>query len=136
MKSKATAIWNGKGVDGKGALTTNSKVLNNVPYSYKARIGETPGTTPEELIAAAHAGCFAMKLAFTLDVAGYVPEQLDVNCEVVFEAGAVKSSTLTLKAKIAGIDKAKFDELVSESGKNCPISKLLNAEITVNGTLS
>jgi lipoyl-dependent peroxiredoxin len=136
MKSSANAIWKGKGIDGTGSITTKSNVLHNIPYSYKTRFqGREVGTSPEELVAAAHAGCFAMKLAFLMENEGFVPEEMNVNCDVTLEAGAITTASLTLKAKIPGINKGKFDDLVTNAGQNCPISKLLNTKISVSAEL-
>jgi lipoyl-dependent peroxiredoxin len=135
MKSNAAAIWRGKGKEGSGSLTTKSKVLNSVPYSYKTRFEGPDGTNPEEMIAAAHAGCFAMKLSFVTEGAGCVAEELNVNCEITLEAGTITGSHLTLKAKIPGMNKETFDKCVEDASKNCPISKLLNTKITVDATL-
>jgi osmotically inducible protein OsmC len=135
MKNSATATWKGKGVDGNGTLSSKSKALNGVAYSYKTRTHANLGTNPEELIAAAHAGCFAMKLAFALESAAFVADEINATCEVTFEAGVVTSSHIELKARIAGINKSEFDRLVEDSGKNCPISKLLNTPLTINAEL-
>jgi osmotically inducible protein OsmC len=135
MKRNATAVWQGTGKEGKGTLTTQSSVLNSTQYSYKSRFEEGTGTNPEELVAAAHAGCFSMKLSFNVDAAGFKAERLETKCEVTLENGAITNSHLTLSAKIDGISKAKFDELVADAEKNCPISKSLTAKITVNATL-
>lgn len=135
MKRNATAVWLGTGKEGKGSLTTQSNVLTNTQYSYKSRFEEGIGTNPEELVAAAHAGCFSMKLAFYIDGASFKAERLETKCEITIEDGTITSSHLTLNAKIDGISKAKFDELVEEAKKNCPISKLLNTKITVAATL-
>jgi lipoyl-dependent peroxiredoxin len=135
MKRNATAIWLGTGKEGKGSLTTQSNVLNNTQYSYKSRFEEGTGTNPEELVAAAHAGCFSMKLSFNIDEAGFKAEKLETKCEVTFENGSITNSHLSLTAKVPGIDKAKFDELVAHAEKNCPISKSINAKITVDAKL-
>lgn len=135
MKRKATAIWNGSGKDGKGHLTTQSTTLSKTQYSYKSRFEEGVGTNPEELIAAAHAGCFAMKLSFVLQEAGFTADELNVDCAISLENGAVTSSALTLKAKIPGITKEKFEEAANDAKANCPISKLLNASISLDTTL-
>jgi len=135
MKRNATAVWLGTGKEGKGSLTTQSNVLSNTQYSYKSRFEEGTGTNPEELVAAAHAGCFSMKLSFNVDAAGFKAERLETKCDITLENGSITNSHLTLIAKIDGIDKAKFDELVADAEKNCPISKLLNAKITVSATL-
>lgn len=135
MKNTATAIWKGKGATGEGHISTKSQVLKNTPYSYRTRTQWDNATNPEELVAAAHAGCFAMKLAFVFESAGYSAEEINATCEVTFEAGEVKSSHINLKVKMSGIAKAEFDQLVEDSGKNCPVSKLLNAPQTVHGEL-
>src|SRR5450631_3588184 len=100
MKRTATAIWNGSGKDGKGALTTQSTTLNNTQYSYKSRFEDGVGTNPEELIAAAHAGCFAMKLSFSLQAMGFTADNLEVNDEITLDNGVITQSALKLKAKI------------------------------------
>ena len=135
MKRNATAVWLGTGKDGKGSLTTQSSVLTNAQYSYKSRFEEGIGTNPEELVAAAHAGCFSMKLSFNVDAAGFKADRLETNCVITLDNGTITSSELTLRAKIDGISKEKFDELVAHAEKNCPISMLLNTKITVNATL-
>lgn len=131
MKNKATATWKGRGVDGKGEVSTKSYTLKEIPYSYKTKLDNSWSTTPEELVAAAHAGCFAMKLAFTLESAGYIADEIKAVCEVTFEAGEITSSRIEVKAKVPVIGKSEFDELISESGKNCPVSKLLNAQMGI-----
>ncbi len=135
MKRKATAVWQGSGKTGKGHLTTQSNVLDKTQYSYKSRFEEGTGTNPEELIAAAHAGCFTMKLSFNLGEAGFEPEELETNCAINFENGAITNSHLTVKAKVKGIDDSKFSVLLKDAEKNCPISKLLNTSITSEYTL-
>ena len=136
MKRRATAVWNGSGKDGKGHLTTQSTVLNQTQYSFGSRFEEGIGTNPEELVGAAHAGCFSMKLAFNLQEAGFTPTELKTDAEIVFEEGTIVASNLTLTAKIDGISKDKFDELVKDAEANCPISRLLNTKITVTATLN
>jgi osmotically inducible protein OsmC len=137
MKRNATAIWHGTGKEGKGSLTTPSKVLSNTPYSFKTRFEEgVLGTNPEELVAAAHAGCFTMKLSFNIDAAGFTADKLETKCEINFENGAITNSHLIVSAQVKGISKEKFDEVVADAEKNCPISKLLNTKITVSATLS
>jgi len=135
MKRTATAVWNGSGKDGNGNLTTQSTTLNKTQYSYKSRFEEGVGTNPEELIAAAHAGCFAMKLSFVLGGAGFTPNSLDVTSTVSLEDGAIKSSHLVLKASIPGISAEKFKECADDAKANCPVSKVLNAEITLDASL-
>lgn len=136
MKRQATAVWQGTGKEGKGQLTTQSAILNKTQYSYKSRFEEGTGTNPEELVAAAHAGCFTMKLSFNIDAAGFVAEQLETKCDITLDSGSITQSELTLTAKVKGISKEKFDELVADAEKNCPISKLLNTKISVKATLS
>lgn len=135
MKRKASAVWQGTGLKGKGNLTTQSKVLNETQYSYTSRFEQGIGTNPEELIAAAHAGCFTMKLAFNIDEAGFKAEKLETTCTVTLEEGSITTSELTLNADIPGISKEKFHEIVADAEKNCPISKSINAKISVNATL-
>jgi len=139
MIRKAHAVWHGTGRDGTGDITTASGVLSSTPYSYKTRFEGDPGTNPEELIAAAHAGCFTMALAFQLQTAGFTPEELTTEAAVslVPDGGGFKidKSALTLTAKVPGLDKAKFDELAGVAEKNCPVSRVLNAEITLDATL-
>jgi lipoyl-dependent peroxiredoxin len=136
MKRVATAVWNGSGKDGSGNLTTQSTTLNKARYSYKSRFEEGVGTNPEELVAAAHAGCFAMKLSFVLQAAGFTADSLEVTSTVTLDNGAVTASDLVLKAKIPGIAKEKFLESAEDAKLNCPISKLLNAKISLESTLA
>ena len=140
MNRKARAVWQGTGKDGTGHLSADSGVLSNTPYSFKTRFENEPGTNPEELIAAAHAGCFTMALAFQLQGAGFTPTELATEAAVTLvpEGGGFKisKSALTLQAKVPNIDRAKFEELARAAEKNCPVSKVLNAEITMDFTLS
>ena len=136
IKRKSNAVWNGTGKDGKGIITSQSGVLNQAQYGFQSRFADGIGTNPEELIASAHAGCFSMKLAFNLQAANFTPEELNTNCEIVFEDGAIIESNLTLNAKIEGISKEKFDELVKDAEVNCPISKLLNCKVSVTSRLN
>ena len=136
MKRSAVAVWNGTGKEGKGHLSTQSTVLDKTQYSFSSRFEEGVGTNPEELVAAAHAGCFAMKLSFNVTGAGFTPDTLEAKAVVSLENGSVTSSVITLKAVVPGISEDKFAELVSDAEKNCPISKLLNTEIKVDYTLN
>lgn len=136
MKRNATAVWAGSGKEGKGHLTTQSTVLNQTQYSYGSRFEEGVGTNPEELIAAAHAGCFTMKLSFLIDGAGFTATELNTKCTVTLENGVITNSHLVLTAKVDGISKDKFDELVADAEQNCPISKSLNTQISVEATLN
>ena len=135
MVRNATAVWNGTGKEGNGKLTTQSTVLNGTQYSYKSRFEEGTGTNPEELVAAAHAGCFTMKLSFVLGEAGFTPESLETKCEITLENGAITKSHLTVKGKVPGISKEKFEESVKDAEKNCPISKLFNTAISSDASL-
>ena len=136
MKRNATAVWNGTGKDGKGVLTTASTVLNKTQYSFNSRFADGVGTNPEELVAAAHAGCFAMKLSFVLQEGGFTPTEINVNCAINFENGAIIGSHLTLKATVPGITKEKFEAAAADAKANCPISKLLNTDITLEASLA
>jgi osmotically inducible protein OsmC len=136
MIRKATAVWQGTGKEGAGHLTTQSTVLNQKQYSFNTRFADGIGTNPEELIAAAHAGCFTMKLSFNLSGAGFVPTELETVCHITFENGEITKSHLVLKAQVDGIDDEKFKELVEDAEANCPISKLLNTAISVEYTLN
>ena len=136
MIRNATAVWNGSGKEGNGKLSTQSGVLAETQYSYHTRFEEGNGTNPEELVAAAHAGCFSMKLSFVLGEAGYTPEKLQTRCDITFEGGAVTKSHLTVEGTVPGIDEAKWNECVTKAEKECPISKLLNTEISAEGKLT
>jgi osmotically inducible protein OsmC len=135
MKRNATAVWNGSGKDGNGHLTTQSTVLKQTKYSFNSRFEDGPGTNPEELVAAAHAGCFTMKLSFVLGEAGFVPETLETTAIVNLENGKISESHLVLKATVKGISKDVFDAAVKEAELNCPISLSLTAKISVESTL-
>lgn len=137
MKRNATAVWQGSGKEGKGNLTTESGVLENTPYSFKMRFEEgVTGTNPEELVAAAHAGCFTMKLSFNLNEAGFVADKLETKCAIKFENGAVVGSHLILKASVKDVSNEKFAELVKSAEENCPMSKLLDTKITSEWVLN
>jgi osmotically inducible protein OsmC len=139
MIRKAKAVWRGTGRDGSGRLTSDSGVLSETAYSYKTRFEDEKGTNPEELIAAAHAGCFTMALAFQLQAAGHAPDELAAEAAVTLEPEGkgfrISRSALTLRAKIPGIDAANFERLAQEAEKTCPVSKVLNAEITLDAKL-
>ena len=136
----AKAIWKGTGKDGEGRITTQSGVLDATAYSFKTRFENEKGTNPEELIAAAHAGCFSMALAFQLQAAGFTPTSLETDAAVTLDKDGdgfkVSKSALKLVASVPGIEKAKFDELTKAAKEGCPISKLLNAEITLESSLT
>jgi len=131
MKRTATAVWNGSGKEGKGNLTTQSTTLSKTQYSYKSRFEEGVGTNPEELIAAAHAGCYTMALAFALQGAGMTPDSLETTATITLDvsggAPTITSSHLVLKAKIPGITDEKFQELAKGAEQGCPVSRVLKA---------
>ena len=135
IKRKAEANWKGSGKEGKGTVTTASGVLEKSQYGYKSRFEDGKGTNPEELIGAAHAGCFSMKLAFNLQEAGAEAQNIDTEAEVILEDGAVSEIRLSTKVKAKGLDQGKFKELAEDAKKNCPISKLLNATIVFSASL-
>ena len=140
MKRSASAVWQGSLKAGKGALTVPGGALKSTEYSFGSRFESGAGTNPEELIAAAHAGCFAMALSAMLGEAGFTPERIDVTAEVSLDqvppAGwTVTASHLVLQAKIPGIGAAKFEEIAAKAKAGCPISRLLNAKITLAATL-
>jgi osmotically inducible protein OsmC len=136
MKRFATANWKGTGKEGKGTNTTQSGILNNTQYSYKSRFEEGAGTNPEELIAAAHAGCFTMKLSFILGAAGFTPDNIDTKCTITMGDGSISESHLEVKATVPGIDAAKFAECAADAKANCMVSKLLNTTITMEASLA
>ena len=136
MKRKAQAHWQGSGKDGKGHLTTQSNVLNKTQYSFSSRFEQGIGTNPEELVAAAHSGCFTMKLAFVLQASNYTAKEMTTDCQITLEDGKITNSHLTLNATVDGISDEDFAKAVKEAELNCPISKLLDTEITVSYTLN
>ena len=139
MTTYGTAVWKGGLKDGKGAITTKSGALKDYPYGFAARFEGQPGTNPEELIGAAHAGCFTMALSLILGEAGFTAEQMDTKAEITLtkqdDGFAITKSALTLRAKIPGIDDAKFQELAAKAKAGCPISKLFKTEITLDAAL-
>ncbi len=136
MKRFGTANWKGSGKEGKGTNSTQSGVLKDAQYSFNTRFAEGIGTNPEELIAAAHAGCFTMKLSFVLGAAGFTPDNIDTKCTITLGDGAITESHLEVKATVPGIDAAKFAECAAEAKANCPVSKLLNTNITMDASLA
>ncbi len=136
MKRHATAVWNGSGKEGNGHLTTQSTTLNQTQYSFNSRFADGVGTNPEELIAAAHAGCFTMKLSFVLGEAGFTPETLETTSYITFENGQITESHLVLTAKVPGISQEVFDTSVKDAELNCPVSQVLKANISVEATLA
>jgi len=135
MIRNATAVWNGSGKEGKGHLTTQSTVLDKTQYSFVSRFENGTGTNPEELVAAAHAGCFTMKLSFVLGAAGFTPESINTKCDITLDNGSITNSHLTLEAKVPGISAEQFADCVKDAETNCPISKLYNTTISTEATL-
>jgi len=135
MKRTSTAIWNGSGKEGSGTITSHSKVLDHASYSSRTRFQDVEGTSPEELIAAAHAGCFSMKLSFLLGNAGYTPDSIETSSTVSIADGVINNSHLVVKAKVPGITAEKFQECADDAKVNCPVSKALNANITMDAAL-
>ncbi|MEO7263761.1 MAG: OsmC family peroxiredoxin [Ferruginibacter sp.] len=136
MKRNATAVWNGTGKEGTGHLTTQSTTLDKTQYSYLSRFESGVGTNPEELIAAAHAGCFTMKISFLLNAAGFTADEIESRCDIDLVDGSITGSHLTVKATVPGITKEQFDAVVKDAKENCIISKLLNTNITHETTLT
>lgn len=135
MRRKATAQWNGSLKEGKGNLTTDSTVLDQAQYSFSTRFENGIGTNPEELLAAAHAGCFTMQLSAFLTEAGFVPDELKTVSTIVFENGAIVRSELELTAKVPSIDDAEFQTLAQKAKENCPVSKAFSFEKTLHAAL-
>lgn len=139
MSKYANAEWQGTGKEGNGILSTETRTLNKAPFTFATRFGDAKnGTNPEELIAAAHAGCFSMKLSFVLNEGGFTADKIETKCDITFGDGAISKSHLTVKAKVPGITKEKFDECAKNAKENCPISKSLssNIDISMDATLS
>ena len=135
MKRKGSAQWLGSGKEGKGTVSSQSGVLSQTQYSFNSRFADGVGTNPEELVAAAHAGCFSMKLAFTIGEAGFTPEEINTNVTITFENGVITNSHLETTVKVPGMDEAKFKAAADDAKANCPISKLLNTNITMEARL-
>ena len=133
---KASANWKGGGKDGKGTLTTQSTILNETQYSYKTRFEEGPGTNPEELIGAAHAGCFTMQLSFLLVAEGFTASKLDTEAKVHFEDGNIPQIDLILRGTVDGMEESKFIEVAEKAKEICPVSKLMKANITLDAALT
>ncbi|HEY1327807.1 MAG TPA: OsmC family protein [Casimicrobiaceae bacterium] len=140
MQRKANARWQGTAREGNGTLSVQSGTLRDTPYTFKARFGDGKGTNPEELIAAAHAGCFTMALAFGLENAGFTADAIETEAQLTLEQVAggfsITAIHLTTRARVPNIDAAKFNELATGAKANCPVSKVLNATITLDATLA
>lgn len=132
MKRTSTAVWRGSGKGGTGSITSQSQFLNEAPYKYNSRFGDETGTNPEELIAAAHAACFTMKLAFLLSEAGFEPELLETVAEVSLLKTTLSHSHLNVKGVVQNLDEQKFWEFANNAKDNCPVSKALNMAITLD----
>lgn len=135
IKRSATAHWAGPGKTGNGTLSTQSTVLNSTQYSYNTRFEDGVGTNPEELVGAAHAGCFSMKLAFVLQAAGLTADSIDTKATVILDNGAISDVHLETSVKIAGVTQAQLEEYTADAKANCPISKSLTSNITLTTTL-
>ena len=135
MKRNATAVWNGTGKEGTGHLTTQSTTLNQTQYSFNSRFADGVGTNPEELVAAAHAGCFTMKLTFVLNAAGFTPDELKTQCDITLDNGAITLSELNVQGKVPGVTAEQFQAFAEEAKENCPISKLYNCDKTLTAAL-
>lgn len=139
MKKTASAIWEGGLKDGKGQISTESGALKNNPYGFNTRFEDTPGTNPEELIGAAHAGCFSMALSMMLGEAGFTPERIDTIAEVTLDKQsdgfAITAVHLILKAKVPGASQEQFLEIANKAKAGCPVSKVLNADISLDASL-
>lgn len=135
MKRYATAVWQGSLKEGAGKISMESKTLVDAQYSFKTRFEDGVGTNPEELVGAAHAGCFTMQLSAYIGEAGHTVNSIETKCDIDFQDGSIVGSHLTVSAKIDGIVDAEFQELVTKAEKNCPMSKVLNTKITSEATL-
>ncbi|WP_417356227.1 OsmC family protein [Flavobacterium sp.] len=132
---KATANWKGTGMEGTGKVSTQSTVLNDIQLSFKTRFADGVGTNPEELLAAAHSGCFTMQLSFLLNEAGFTADNLDTEAKVTFEDGTITTIVLDLTGSVPGITVQQFSEIADKAKQICPISKAINAAISLNVTL-
>ena len=132
---RASATWKGTGKEGTGTVSTQSTALNNIQFSYGSRFEEGVGTNPEELVGAAHAGCYSMKLSFLIVADGFVAESINTSAKVTLDQGKITTVDLTVKAKVPGMSAEQFEAAAQNAKKNCPISKSLNADITLNATL-
>jgi len=131
----ASANWKGTGMEGTGTISTQSTTLDKAQLSFKTRFADGVGTNPEELIGAAHSGCYTMQLSFLLSEKGFTPEDLNTEAQVTFEDGTITKINLKLEANVPGITEQDFQEAAQKAKEICPVSKLLNAEITLSATL-
>ena len=135
MKRTATVTWQGAGKEGQGKVSTQSKALDNANFAYDTRFEDAKGTNPEELIAAAHASCFTMKLSFVLQEAGFTARDIKTSSTVSLENGKITTSHIIVHAKVDGINSDQFDELAEKTKAECPVSKALNLHITMDANL-
>ena len=135
MKRNATAVWNGNIKEGNGHLTTQSTTLHKTQYSFNSRFAEGVGTNPEELMAAAHAGCFTMKLSLDLTTAGFTPDTLETTATITLDNGVITHSDLVLSAKIPGINEAQFQQIAEGAKAECPVSKAYRLQISLQALL-
>lgn len=139
MKKTASAVWQGDLKSGKGTISTESGALKDNPYGFNTRFEGAPGTNPEELIGAAHAGCFSMALSMMLGQAGLTAERIDTTAEVTLDKDdkgfTITAIALTLKAKVPGTDNEQFQQIATQAKEGCPVSRVLNAQISLNATL-
>jgi len=135
MKRSAKAVWKGTVKDGSGVLTTQSTTLNDTQYSFKSRFEEGVGTNPEELLAAAHAGCFTMKTSALLSEAGFIPESLETDCKISFVDGKIALSELTLTAKVPAISEDDFQKIANDAKDSCPVSQAFSFDKSLTATL-
>lgn len=135
MKRSATANWKGSGKEGSGKLLTQSGVIKNKAYDFRSRFEDGTYTNPEELIAAAHAGCYSMKLSFVLGAAGFTPSRIETKCTITLENGVITNSHLEVKAKVPKLKAKNFPQYAEEAKENCPISKSLATDITMEASL-
>lgn len=135
MKRNATAVWNGTIKDGNGNLTTQSTTLNKTQYSFNSRFADGVGTNPEELMAAAHAGCFTMKLSLDLTTAGFTPDVLETTATITLGNGTITTSDLVLTAKVPGISEEQFQQIAEGAKRDCPVSRAYNLKQTLQATL-
>ena len=135
MKRTATANWKGSGKEGSGKLITQSKVIKNKAYDHRSRFEDGALTNPEELIAAAHAGCYSMKLSFVLGAAGFTPSRIETTCTITLENGTITSSHLDVKAKVPKLRAKNFPQYAEEAKATCPVSKVLNCDISLNAQI-
>jgi lipoyl-dependent peroxiredoxin len=136
MKRFSTVVWHGSGKEGSGTITSQSKVIDHANYAWNTRFKDKKGTNPEELIAAAHASCFTMKLSFLLSDAGHVPENIETTAYVEIGEGDIKQSHLRVNAKISGIDKEVFNELAEKAKTDCPVSRILSLRVTMETSIN